>query len=882
MSDYPGGGAVDLVAQGRSQLRDGDVNDALGTFETAVGLASERLTDAPDDPMVAGQYITCCYWRAAALIRLRLWPAAEYRTHELVQLASDTHAAHYARGRYYLEAGGFDDAIACFEQALAYDPEHERSLRDRVRALRRSGLVETACESAESAVARIPDSLPLRSELVSALLAAGRYAEADKVAIDANNEFPGRAETLVMLARVQIAQNDHVASESYLTEALRINPRHDGARSLQTWLTSHHDLAEGPGSTAIFEAAQRPAAASSQAQPAGPTTEEVIESLSAKDDPDQLIVAASLLSDKQDFSEALRTFSSAVVIDPASLAALCGQVSNLRLLGKYPEAITTIEEAIERYPAEWSLYVERGRVCHDQEQFDDALAWFERAATKAGGEIESCVATSVTLCVLGRYDEASRRVSTLLTTYPRDVRLLAEQAWIATGERRFAEADYLFDRLRTLSASGADRAQACYGRGCVAFAQGDFEGARSFFEQAQDAAPDVLAYRLAVVRTLAMSANEDEVRRATDECHQIIEETNHTLAYVVLGIALQKRGQLRQAQHYLERAFQINPALASHAELGALYAAEGDADRAEQEFRAAIATREPGAAAIHYELGRLLLSSDDDRTAVARTEFMQALAIDPAFPHAAIGLAVCNFIKDRVDAAEQELRAAIRRCQERDSWLLHALLTRLLLQRGDEIQRVALFEEAYGSAQAAINLAPTAAEPHYLAGLAQLQRGNYAPTGAGRSLLYSSARKHFASCLQLDPDHSAARRAMAVLEPWRGEFRKSMLRSAPVGVGGMALVVCAIFYLVRSFGQHPPQLSFPIFLGMLALGGGMTIIFALPDNVKRLKAAAVFDMEFNPRDQAVSFGPVGGLAVGIDRFDLPSRPAGEQFRRGDG
>ena len=75
------------------------------------------------------------------------------------------------------------------------------------------------------------------------------------------------------------------------------------------------------------------------------------------------------------------------------------------------------------------------------------------------------------------------------------------------------------------------------------------------------------------------------------------------------------------------------------------------------------------------------------------------------------------------------------------------------------------------------------------------------------------------------------------------------------------------------------QLS-PELVSLFAVAGICGLIIAVMyDDLKRVKGPAGLEIEFNPREPVVAVGPVGRLAVGVDRIDLPPYLASGQPRR---
>ncbi|HEY7497269.1 MAG TPA: tetratricopeptide repeat protein [Vicinamibacterales bacterium] len=100
----------------------------------------------------------------------------------------------------------------------------------------------------------------------------------------------------------------------------------------------------------------------------------------------------------------------------------------------------------------------------------------------------------------------------------------------------------------------------------------------------------------------------------------------HTLARYNLALVLRRLDRLPDAMRELERTIATEPRPQAHYTLGVIYWHEGDAARAAQSLRAAVA-QEPGYADAHYTLGAVLKSQRD--WAGAAASLRRAIALRP-------------------------------------------------------------------------------------------------------------------------------------------------------------------------------------------------------------------------------------------------------------
>ena len=204
----------DRIDAGRAFLRGQRLEAALIEFDAAYDAAvAERAMASPDaDSAGLHDFVSAAYWRSAVYNQLRMKREAEQQTYELLSLVTEGQAGltaaehgliYYARGRYYLEFGGFHDAISCFDSALTWDVALERAIRDRIRVYRATDWSH-ALYYAMEAVRALPDSRDVRVEYMNALLDARLWAQAEGEAREFLANYPGgQSVGLVLLARAQ-------------------------------------------------------------------------------------------------------------------------------------------------------------------------------------------------------------------------------------------------------------------------------------------------------------------------------------------------------------------------------------------------------------------------------------------------------------------------------------------------------------------------------------------------------------------------------------------------------------------------------------------------------------------------------------------------------
>ena len=834
--------------------------------ETALSLLDDTLQGVDDDPPGDPFSIECRYWRVAALTCLERWTEAEDEASRLLTITDNTDLACYALGRYFLAAGGYDDTIACFTKVLDQSPDHQAALKGLIRAKRLAGKGD-AIEIAEQAVISYPDNLALWSEWVWALLGLHDetcVSDARGVATAAFERFGVGLEQHLMLARVLAAEGRYNEALQRCENALSLNGDYYAGLLLRSWLLDR--IAQAGASQA-----RKGASEVEVPEFSGSYSRDLIPDVS-------ILGEAEARADQQDYDGALALYGSVVRRDAGNLHAQHGRLRCLRLAGRVTDAEKIGQDLVERFPQDWPLLVEMGRMYHEQGKFRDALDWFGKAKRISPREAEICVARSLSLCSLRRFGEAMRNIDDLLRELPNDFRLLEEKAWVSYHDARYLDAQQSFSRLPNKDEYKEDervRAKVNYGLGHVAFADGRYADAQNHFLQAWTE-HRILPYQVAYAWSLARSGDENSLDLASDICDELTvasDDPMRAIAHVCLGVIYFKQGRRDESKAHLEYALEISPAHGSRADLGALYAKMEAFDEAKAELQQAI-EQDPDDAPAHIELGALLLR--DNQIREAKSEFHKAAAVARVSVLATIGLAECYHFEGNEKGAENELRSAIRKAEGSDRWRLHAALARLLMCRGRDQQDDGLLDEAYRAACEAIKLAPGAAEPHYLAGLARRLMADSTGSPGRRIAFQRSAIGHFHACRNRDDDNMEALRELDRLRGDRADRNGSIPGRLLLGSFGSAAILLSFAGVVKLLQMPIDEISLILSAGLILL-----ILAVVYDGLKHIKGPAGMELEFNPRDPLVAVGPVGRLAVGLDHVDLPPSGAfGGQIPRG--
>jgi tetratricopeptide (TPR) repeat protein len=921
VAGFPDDAAAHILL-GRVLLASDRVDGALTSFEDAAQLSRTSIDTG--------------YWRAAALTRLCRWADADRQTYFLVRSHADSARAHYARGRFYYEAQGYFDALACFDDALALDPRYPPALRYRIAALRGCYRLEDALKTAVEAVDSFPQCAKIRVELAMAhfgygndhdafseceeairmdpgcctpwlakiglLLGSRRLAEADRTGNYVLERWPRNPDVYLYAALIKDAQERYSEAQTFCSTALAINPRNVRALRLQADLqTSLRPLMATPlGLFTAYGTHPEP-----EWEASGPQAHESADpDPSAEPDADEIDTAGLTGQAEQrelegKYETALALYDQVLRAQPGHLPALLGRVRALRLLHRFKNAIAAALSAIETLPEEASIRTALGCLHYDRLEFPEALGCFEAALQIDDRNIDAFIGRSAALCALGRYREAHREMRRFTErhgqscTAEESFRLDDERAWILYDEHRLREAEQQFTKLQRSAEKGPQRAAALRGLGWIYFAEGNYSEADSNFRLAgnefeskknqpgdpagpeEELVPEVLDYNLARAQALIRTGIADKLQEAEDLAYEAAELRGDPAAYVCLGIIHFKMNNLVQAESDFKTALDIDDCHGSHTDLGALYAQMEKLGDAEDELKAAIA-RDPNDVAAHIELGALFLNPAFNRVSDAISEFKQARSIEPSSVSATVGLAQCLSQTGQAGRAEDELRRAIKNSQGADRWRLHLTLARILIQKTEK-QSGDLYAEAYAAARQAIRLEPGLdAEPHYVAGaICRAIWSQEAVAGGRRAHYYRWALNHFRNCLDVQEEHAEALRGLHQLQDQgRVGLPDRLAQGTLAAVALLLLGGAAAAFLLTD------RLTTSDFLATIFGALGLLVISALlPLGLVRLKAFKVIEAEFNVGQPTIAPGPAGELGFGPGRLDFALGPAGPRPTR---
>lgn len=162
---------------------------------------------------------------ARSFVQVQVWRDPETLWSYVLRHNPRAAPAWVGRGRLAEERGDLAGALACFQEAVEYDPDNFHARSNLCVALARSGRLVEAVRHGAVAVELNPHSVEARTNLASALLDAGRPDEAHAHATRALELVPQDPIAHLTLGTILAAGGDVSGAVGHFQTAVRLDPR---------------------------------------------------------------------------------------------------------------------------------------------------------------------------------------------------------------------------------------------------------------------------------------------------------------------------------------------------------------------------------------------------------------------------------------------------------------------------------------------------------------------------------------------------------------------------------------------------------------------------------------------------------------------------------
>jgi tetratricopeptide (TPR) repeat protein len=284
-----------------------------------------------------------------------------------------------------------------------------------------------------------------------------------------------------------------------------------------------------------------------------------------------------------DLDTALAEFDDALQLDPALLFARWGRGTVHRDQGRYKESIDDFTQGIRRTTeAEQlaELYNERGITYYQQENYQQALADFDRALEKKPDLVWGHANRGDALSELGRYDEAFAALDKAIALDGKEA-----QFWNVAGNAWYRRERYDFAVNMYSNAIQRDPNGAVYyrNRGGAYRLQSSLNEAVADLAKAVELAPSEDEYHNELGLAWYDAGRYDLAAQAFGKAIEL--NASDPIYFQNRGDCLQKQGQHQQAVADFNKAIAIDDTPELRAMRGRSHQALGDAQAARDDFK---------------------------------------------------------------------------------------------------------------------------------------------------------------------------------------------------------------------------------------------------------------------------------------------------------
>jgi len=547
-------------------------------------------------------------------------------------------------------------AIDFYKKAYALDPKSAVIGERLAEMYWKAQRIKDAVNEAQEILKRDPNDVPTRRLLARIYLrslgdlnAVAGQSEASGKAIEQYKEIhrldPSDIESGLWLARLHRLRNEHDEAEQVLRGLLKDDPENEPAVEQLTQLL----LDEGKSAEAVS----------------------LLEGMTNRTpSPALLDLLGDAYTQTKDFGKAEQAYRKAAELDPGELSHQRGLAQTLMSEEKFADALVVYQKIADLMPDDADTYLRIAQIYREMHQLDHAEENLMKARQYAPGNLEVLYNEAMLYQAQGRYDDAIRVLSDAVTG------VKGQSAVLPSRRRSLA---ILYQELGTLYRDRQDYQAAVYTYGELGHL-GDEEDrrARLLTMETYRAAKD-LNKALQTGREALAKYPTDQALRAsqalllgengqTDEAVKMLRaQLTKTDADrdTYLNIAqVYERGKRYKEAEQAARAAEVLPGQPRDNEmvwflLGAIYERQKFFDRAEEQFKKALALNPKNASVLNYYgymLGDLGQRLDEASSLVQR-----ALKEEPFNGAYLDSMGWIYYKQNKLDDAEATLRKALER-----------------------------------------------------------------------------------------------------------------------------------------------------------------------------------------------------------------------------
>jgi putative PEP-CTERM system TPR-repeat lipoprotein len=415
----------------------------------------------------------------------------------------------------------------------------------------------------------------------------------------------------------------------------------------------------------------------------------------------------------------------------ASILALRAQA--YAMLGDKSNTELSLRQADDMVPDHPDTLAVRAGQAYSSHQYEEALAWLDKALTKEGKRADLVVMKADLLRAMKRDQESINAYHQALTLDPANVpaRLAVAQHYIAAGDMDKAQAE-----LKTLRSYSPNNLMAAYLDGLIEFRRNHLDNSINKLQEVLRYAPDFAPANLLAG---AISLSQGKKEQAISHLNKVLEVSpNHPLAKKLLATAMLSNGQTQRADELIS-GLKNNDKDVQLLELqGNIALRSGKYQEAREKLEKA-SSLAPDNLKLTRELAASRMATGDEAGAIE--ELNKLAELDTASNQADVLLVMTHIRSKHYDEALKSIAEFERRHPGKP--LADNLRGIVYLAKNDQVQARQHFTKAL------------TVDPAYLPAATNLARLDI----ANKDL--KSARSRFEEVLKHDPKNAKAMTAMA-------------------------------------------------------------------------------------------------------------------------
>jgi len=359
---------------------------------------------------------------AWSLLRQEAFEAAAERFSWVVETAPDCASGWLGLGQLALTVPDLEAALDFFSQAVALDASNPDALSRLGDVQRRSGLLDDAVHSFNSALALNPDDFLLACKLANTFVDAGELVKARDLLSSLLERFPAVAELYLLRGMTMWQLGSEKEAESDFRLCISLSPDNVEALAALGEVCREKGLLEEVGALIQRAAAINPT------------------------HPDVLKAQANLFLATKDWAAAVALFDQVLERNPRDLVVSLNRAVALVEMGQAVAAIDALEAALAVGASEPWVHEMVGLLFAHQGQWEVALENLESSVEREPRNTNALNALIVVYTKLGLMEKAEDAAEKVLEINPRHVSALINLAGLKIDLGHHDEAVELFRR----------------------------------------------------------------------------------------------------------------------------------------------------------------------------------------------------------------------------------------------------------------------------------------------------------------------------------------------------------------------------------------------------------------------------------------------------